>query len=94
MSHTTPIPTRYDGPMLHAYLVQGGLVMARQVVSTAPLVGPTQVWASLSPELQGRAVRLLAHLAWRCATAPIAQLRKEPCDGSRRSTHHNAPRPS
>ena len=68
--------------------------MARQVVSTAPLVMPTQVWASLSPELQGRAVRLLAHLAWLCTTAPIKQLRKEPCDGVIRPTNQNSPRPS
>jgi len=94
MSHPAPSPTRYDGLMLHACLVKGGFVMARQVVSTAPLVGPTQVWASLSPELQGRTVRLLAHLAWLCATAPLEQLRKEPCDGSIRSTHQNSPRPS
>ena len=61
MSHSAPIPTRDDGPLVHACLVQGGLVMAHQGISTAPLVVPTQVWASLSPELQGRAVRLLAH---------------------------------
>lgn len=51
MSHPTRIPTRYDGPMVPACLVQGGLVMAHQGISTAPLVVPTQVWASLSPEL-------------------------------------------
>lgn len=68
--------------------------MACQVVFANQPVGPTQVWASLSPELQGRAVRLLAHLAWLCATAPVEQLRKEPCDGVIRSPNHNSPRPS
>lgn len=94
MNPPAPISTRYDGLIVYVCLVKGGLVMARQVVSTAPLVGPTQVWASLSPELQGRTVRLLAHLAWLCATAPLEQLRKELCDGSIRSTHQNSPRPS
>jgi hypothetical protein len=94
MNPPAPIPTRYDGSMVDACLVQGGLVMARQVVSTAPLVGPTQVWATLSPDLQGRAVRLLAHLAWLCATAPRKQLSKESGDGIIRSSHQNSPRPS
>lgn len=90
MSHSAPIPTRSDGPIVHACLVQGGLVMAHQGISTAPLVVPTQVWASLSPELQGRAVRLLAHLAWLWATAPLKQLSKESCDGSIRPRNHHA----
>jgi len=94
MNPPVPIPTRYDGPMVYVCLVKGGLVMARQVVSTAPLVGPTQVWAHLSPDLQGHAVRLLAHLAWLCATAPRKQLSKESCDGVIRPSHHNSPRPS
>jgi len=94
MSHPVPLLTRYDGPMFHTCLVQGGLVMAHQVISTAPLVVPTQVWASLSPELQGRAVRLLAHLAWLCATAPLKQLSKEPYNGVIPPSHQNSSRPS
>jgi hypothetical protein len=68
--------------------------MARQVVCVNPPAGPTQVWASLSPELQERAVRLLAHLAWLCATTPVEQLGKEPCDAILRPSHQNSPRPS
>jgi hypothetical protein len=68
--------------------------MARQVVCVNPPVGPTQVWASLSPELQERAVRLLAHLAWLCTTTQVEQLRKEPCDAILRPSHQNSPRPS
>lgn len=68
--------------------------MARQVVFAHPPVGSTQVWASLSPELQERTVRLLAHLAWLCATAPVEQLRKEPCDGVLRPSNQNSSRPS
>lgn len=65
--------------------------MARQVVFANQPVGPTQVWASLSPELQERAVHLLAHLAWLCATASVEQLRKEPCDGVLRPSNQNSP---
>lgn len=94
MSHPTLILTRYDGPIVHACLVQGGLVMAHQGISTAPLVVPTQVWASLSPELQGHAVRLLAHLTWLCATVPLKQLSKESCDGIIRPSNQNSSRAS
>jgi len=65
--------------------------MARQVVFANQPVGPTQVWASVSPALQARTVRLLAHLAWLCATAPIEQRRKEPGDGVLRPPNQHSP---
>jgi hypothetical protein len=75
-------------------LLQGGRVMARQVVCVHPPVGPTQVWASLSPALHERAVRLLAQLAWRCATTPVEPLGKAPGEALLRPAPHHAPRPS
>ena len=38
----------------------------------APIVAPTQVWARLATERQGRAVRLLVHLACNLVAAQTA----------------------
>jgi hypothetical protein len=68
--------------------------MARHVLSANRFVVPTQVWASRSPELQGRAIRLLAHLACSWATAPRAPPLKKTTHGIVPRDHPNAPRPS
>jgi hypothetical protein len=68
--------------------------MARHVLSADRCVAPTQVWASLSTELQGRAIRLLAHLACSWATAPLEPPLKETTHGLVPHDHPNSPRPS
>jgi hypothetical protein len=68
--------------------------MARHSLSADRFVVPTQVWASLSTELQGRAIRLLAHLAYSWATAPLEPPLKETTQGIVPRDHQNSPRPS
>ncbi len=68
--------------------------MARHVMSTDRLVAPTQVWASLSTDLQVRAIRLLAQLACSCAATHLEPPVKEANHGIVPHDPQNPPRPS
>ena len=68
--------------------------MARHGLSADRCVVPTQVWASLSTALQGRAIRLLAHLACSWATAPLEPPLQETTHGIVPRDHQHSSRPS
>jgi hypothetical protein len=68
--------------------------MVQSLAPRAPWVTPAQVWPQLPTELQIRAIRLLAHLACACATAPSAPRLKESDDVSPPSSNQNPSRPS
>lgn len=68
--------------------------MVQSLAPLDPWVTPAQVWPELSTELQIRAIRLLAHLACACATAPSAPRLKESDDVSPSPANQNPSRPS
>jgi hypothetical protein len=95
MTRPSPVTTRaMIAPVCARVLEGGGVAMARHVLSAARCVAPTQGWASLSTALQGRAIRLLAHLACSWATAPLEPPLKETTHGLVPHDHQNSPRPS
>ena len=62
--------------------------------STTPLVAPTQVWARLAAERQGRAVRLLVHLACNLVAAQAALPPTEARDARPARQPQDSARPS
>jgi hypothetical protein len=63
-------------------------------IPPAPAVSAAHVWANLGADLRAHAVRLLARLAYACATSGINHSAKETTHAPPSDARQDPPRPS